>query len=210
VLSSCMSRSAPFPNRRVRSPELSNGNGPEPPYSNGTRPLQVARPPSRPTTPSNNGLISSSPRGSPSNIAPNGPSRPQRSELRSRGSDYSAASSYNRDSIGTDYSTSYRSRPGASSNAGTPANPRAKPQRLRSDESTTPPALNSVMSAFQSAGTRKRTEDDYERERERREEAEAEKLRQQRIRDKAPGRRANGKARAGDIDGKSSLGVRAG
>jgi exocyst complex component 4 len=66
------------------------------------------------------------------------------------------------------------------------------------------------MSAFQSAGTRKRTEDDYERERERREEAEAEKLRQQRIRDKAPGRRANGKARAGDIDGKPSLGVRAG
>ncbi|KAJ6574932.1 Sec8 exocyst complex component-specific domain-containing protein [Mycena capillaripes] len=194
-----MSRAPPFPSRRPRSPSLSNGNG-NGPAPNGTRPLQIARPPSRPSTPSN------SPRG-PSNTAPGGPSRPQRSELRSRGSDYagSATSSY-RDSTATDGSASYRSRPSASSNPATPASSRPKPQRLRSaptdDEQTTPVALTSVMSAFQSAGTRRRgtndSEDDYQRER--REEVEAEKLRQQRIRDKAPGRRVNGKARAGDID----------
>ncbi|KAK7064373.1 Sec8 exocyst complex component-specific domain-containing protein [Favolaschia claudopus] len=195
-----MSRSAPFPNRRVRSPSLSNGNGQETQYSNGpsTRPLAVARPPSRPTTPSNSGLISSSPRGPPPSAALNGPSRPQRSELRSRGSDTSAASSYNRDSTATDVSASYRPRPSASSSQGTP---RSKPQRLRSadEEPTSPVALTSVMAAFQKP-SRKRTEDDYQRERERREELEAERARQQRIRDKAPGRRVNGKARAGDID----------
>ncbi|KAF8213248.1 exocyst complex component sec8 [Mycena galopus ATCC 62051] len=191
-----MSRSAPFPSRR-RSPSLSNGNGPDPQYPNGTRPLQVARPPSRPTTPSNSGLISSSPQRPLQNTVPNGPSRPQRSELRSRGSDYSAASSYNRDSAAD---TSYRSR-GPAGNSGS-GNPRPKPQQRPSVDDAAPasPALNSVMSAFRTAGTRKRTEDDYERERERREEIEAEKLRQQRIRDKAPGRRVNGKARAGDID----------
>ncbi|KAJ7293405.1 exocyst complex component sec8 [Mycena rebaudengoi] len=202
-----MSRAPPFPNRRVRSPSLSNGNVPTPPPGNGTRPLQISRPPSRPTTPSNSPFISGSPRGPP-NTAPSGPSRPQRSELRGRGSEYSASASTStyRDSTATDVSTSYRSRPGASSNPGTPANPRPKPQRLRSaptdDEQTTPPALTSVMSAFQSAGTRRRvnTSDEVEYQRERKEEIEAEKLRQQRIRDKAPGRRVNGKARAGDID----------
>lgn len=45
--------------------------------------------------------------------------------------------------------------------------------------------------------------DDYEYQQERQREIEAEKVRQQRIRDKVPGRRANGKARAGDIDGQS-------
>lgn len=42
--------------------------------------------------------------------------------------------------------------------------------------------------------------DDFEYERQRREEQEAERVRQQRIRDRAPGRRANGRARPGDID----------
>ncbi|KAJ6604476.1 exocyst complex component sec8 [Mycena vulgaris] len=185
---------------------LSNGNGPAPSAGNATRPLQIARPPSRPTTPSNSGFISGSPRGGPPNTAPGGPSRPQRSELRSRGSEYSASTS--RDSTATDVSASYRSRPGASSNPGTPSNSRPKPARLRSaptdDEQTTPTAMTSVMSAFQSAGTRRRgmtngsEELDYQQER--RQEIEAENLRQQRIRDKAPGRRLNGKARAGDID----------
>ncbi|KAJ7107607.1 exocyst complex component sec8 [Mycena crocata] len=205
-----MSRASPFPSRRVNSPPLSNGNGPAPTSSNGTRPLQVGRPPSRPTTPSNSnsGFISSSPRGLPSSTAPSGPSRPQRSELRSRGSDYSASTSSYRDSTATDVSASYRPRPSASSNHNTPASSRPKPPRLRSaptdDEQTTPTSLTSVMSAFQSAGTRRRGmtngSDDMDYQRERREEIEAEKLRQQRIRDKAPGRRLNGKARAGDID----------
>jgi exocyst complex component 4 len=208
-----MSRAPPFPNRRARSPSSSNPNG-SPSSSNGTRPLQIARPPSRPTTPSNSGLISGSPRGPPPNTAPSGPSRPQRSELRSRGSDYSASTSSYRDSTATDVSTSYRSRPSASSNPATPSNARPKPQRLRSaptdDEQTTPAALTSVMSAFQSAGSRRRgmsvesEEVDYQRQR--REEIEAEKQRQQRIRDKAPGRRVNGKARVGDIDGRSFSG----
>lgn len=43
--------------------------------------------------------------------------------------------------------------------------------------------------------------EDKEYEIERQNELQAEKARQQRIRDKAPGRRINGKARAGDIDG---------
>ncbi|ETW86911.1 hypothetical protein HETIRDRAFT_377575 [Heterobasidion irregulare TC 32-1] len=58
------------------------------------------------------------------------------------------------------------------------------------------------MSAFQSAA-RKKTVDTYgddEWERERQQEVEAERQRQKRIMDKVPGRRANGKAKAGDID----------
>jgi hypothetical protein len=43
--------------------------------------------------------------------------------------------------------------------------------------------------------------EDMEYEIERQNELQAEKARQQRIRDKVPGRRTNGKARAGDIDG---------
>lgn len=45
--------------------------------------------------------------------------------------------------------------------------------------------------------------DDVEYQAERQNALEAEKARQQRIRDKVPGRRTNGKARAGDIDGTS-------
>ncbi|KAJ7071200.1 exocyst complex component sec8 [Mycena amicta] len=181
-----MSRQSPFPNRRV----LTNGDGPA---SSSTRPLQISRPPSRPTTPSNNGA---EPRVRQQRVEESPPSRPQRSGLRSqRESEYSST----RDSVSTDVSTSYRSRP---SNPNGPV----KPQRLRStpyeEEQTTPTSLTSVMSAFQSAGSRRRDTGDEETEyrRERREEMEAEKLRQQRIRDKAPGRRPNGKARAGDID----------
>jgi hypothetical protein len=48
---------------------------------------------------------------------------------------------------------------------------------------------------------------DMEYQRERQEEMEAEKVRQQRIRDKVPGRRVNGNARAGDIDGMCYLPV---
>jgi exocyst complex component 4 len=61
------------------------------------------------------------------------------------------------------------------------------------------------MSAFQSAGSRRRAmtneSEDMDYEIERRNELQAEKVRQQRIRDKVPGRRINGKTRAGDIDG---------
>ncbi|KAF7306760.1 Sec8 exocyst complex component specific domain-containing protein [Mycena indigotica] len=181
-----MSRQAPFPNRRVRSPSLSNTEGP--PSSN-TRPLQISRPPSRPTTPSNESRRMPRSEESP-------PNRPQRSGLRSRESEYS--SSY-RDSVSTDVSTSYRSRPPAPNGSTT----RSTPQRNRTGEEP-PPAMNTVLSAFQSAGSRRRgmtndsEEMDYQRER--RQEIEAEKLKQQRIRDKAPGRKPTGKTRLGDID----------
>jgi len=67
--------------------------------------------------------------------------------------------------------------------------------------------MTAVLSAFQSAGARRRAmtngSEDTEHDRTRQQELQAEKLRQQRIRDKTPGRRMNGRAHAGDIDGLS-------
>nr|GAT47843.1 Sec8 exocyst complex component specific domain-containing protein [Mycena chlorophos] len=172
-----MSRRPAFPPpNRARSPSVSNGDS--------TRPLQISRPPSRPTTPSND-----SRRQRPDESPPN---RPQRSGLRSR-EDYPSSS---RESVSTDVSNSYRSRP-ANGTRPTAQRPRGPSY---DDGQTTPTALNSVMSAFQSAGSRRRDNDEVEYQRQRREEIEAENLRQQRIRDRAPGRRQNGRARAGDID----------
>lgn len=62
------------------------------------------------------------------------------------------------------------------------------------------------MAAFKDAGARKRrmtNEADEDFEKERRAEVERQKVRQERIRDRIPGRRVTGKAKAGDIDGKS-------
>ena len=75
---------------------------------------------------------------------------------------------------------------------------------------TSPTVIPAVLSAFQSAGRARRRamtngSDDIEYDRERRKEQELLDMRQRRIREKIPGRRANGKARAGDIDGMSSL-----
>lgn len=222
-----MSRAPPFPTRRARSPSLTNGNGiPASPFPAPTRPLQINRPTSRPTTPNNSSFMSSSPRGP--NTASGGPSRPQRSELRSRQvSEYSdsgrtstssratADSSYYRDSITTTRSDGFRPRNGTSTNTGTPPSSRSKPNRLRSappeePEITSPAAISSVMSAFQAAGARKRAmtngSEDMAYERDQRRAAEEEKLRQQRIRERTPGRRqTNGKTRAGDIDGMYGL-----
>lgn len=212
-----MSRAPPFPTSRGRSDSLSNSNGSQ--YSAmaaGTRPLQISRQPSRPTTPSNASFVSSSPRGNIPNTSSVGPSRPQRSELRSRGSEYSTERVSYADSSTTstrsDVSQTYRPRPSGSGTTGTPANVRPRPPRLKSiptaptDDEQTPSTLSSVMSAFQSAGTRRRAmtndSEDMDYQKERRDEIEAEKVRQQRIKDKVPGRRVNGKARTGDIDGK--------
>ncbi|KAF5384828.1 hypothetical protein D9615_001370 [Tricholomella constricta] len=209
-----MSRAPPFPTRR-RSPSV-NGAGISSPTpfsptpSPGTRPLQISRPmPERSTTPSNGLLPQHSPRTAYPNPPASGPSRPQRSELRTRASDYdnSEQASF-RDSIGTtrsDVSLSQRPRAGASSS---PTNSKPRPQRLQSptDEGdlSTPTSLASAMSAFKSAGSRRRAmtngSDEMEYQLERQHEIDAEKARQQRIRDKVPGRRVNGKARAGDID----------
>lgn len=211
--------------RRNRAPSVSNTNGSFPLAS--TRPLQIARPPSRPVTPSTtNALAPSSPKV-PAFASPKGPIRPQRSDLRSRQtSDYAASertstssrvafdfnSRDRRDSSSTtrsDASTSQRFYNGTVTNN--------KPRldlALTTDEggsaspmsATTSPALSTVMAAFKDAGARKRrmtNEADEDFEKERRAEVERQKMRQERIRDRIPGRRVTGKAKAGDIDGKS-------
>lgn len=82
------------------------------------------------------------------------------------------------------------------------------PTTLSESGEQTPLALSSVMSAFKSAGTRRRAmtngSDDMEYQKERQLEIEAEQVRQQRIREKAPGRRPTGKAGTGNIDGTHS------
>jgi exocyst complex component 4 len=64
--------------------------------------------------------------------------------------------------------------------------------------------MNNVVSALTAAGARRRAmtngSDDFEYQRERQAEIESEKIRQQRIRDKIPGRKPT-RPRAGDIDG---------
>ncbi|KAG6830294.1 hypothetical protein H0H92_001372 [Tricholoma furcatifolium] len=211
-----MSRAPPFPTRH-RSPSVNGSNislpNPFPPTASpGTRPLQISRPSERSTTPGNGSYPPQSPRLPPPHPSSGGPSRPQRSELRTRVPDYdnSEQASY-RDSISTTRSDiSLSARPQASA-LGSNVTPKSKsrPQRLQSpiaDEGdlSTPASLASALSAFKSAGSRRRAmtmeNEDLEYQTERQNEIEAERARQQRIRDKVPGRRINGKARAGDID----------
>ena len=216
-----MSRTPSFSSRR-RSPSRTNGisisvpSPFSPPGTSATRPLQISRQADRPITPTS---ASNSPRTALNMVSP-GPLRPQRSELRARTSEYSGSehlSASYRDSISTthsDNSSTQRARTSSSTNPNTPLRSRPKPQRLQSQSSddselTTPASLISAMSAFQSAGSRRRAmtneSEDMEYEIERQNELQAEKARQQRIRDKVPGRRTNGKARAGDIDGEYNL-----
>ena len=197
-----MSRTPPFPSRR---PSVTNGVSYIPssaPGTSTTRPLQISRTGSRPTSPVNT---------SPSPYtAPLGPSRPRRSELRARvehsESERASISSdpyRDRDSASTsrsDYpSTSYRGPP-KSLNTSTTMDSRSRQQGLDGDQ-TLPPSLSSSISALRSAGSSKgqnpdEDEDNYQRDREL--EIEAEKAKQQRIRDKGL---ARGNARRGEIDG---------
>ena len=66
-----------------------------------------------------------------------------------------------------------------------------------------------AVAAFQALGKRRgMTNDsmaDAEYEREKAQEREAERIRQQRLRDRVPGRKPTGKTKAGDIDGESVL-----
>jgi exocyst complex component 4 len=206
-----MSRASPFPTtpRRPRSPPASaNSNGSfQPSLPTSTRPLQIR--PSRPTTPGNTSLTSST-------------QRPRRSEDRPRQvSDYSVsgASTSTRsdrrvqeeDSVSTAKSdnpqvSGYRyhnGSPGVSSSTGSSMS-RTERQKAK-DPELSPTAMPAVLSAFQAAGRRRRAmtngSDEIEYEKERRKEQELQNTRQQRIREKIPGRRMNGKARAGDIDG---------
>jgi exocyst complex component 4 len=217
-----MSRAPLFPVRR-RSPSRTNGisisvpSPFSPPGTSTTRPLHISRHPDRPITPTSDAFIASSPRTAPPNpTSATGPSRPQRSELRSRVSDYSGSeqqSTSYRDSVSTmqsDISSPQRPWAGPSTNPSPSSQLRSRPAPLQSTSSddggqSTPASLISAMSAFQSAGSRRRAmtneSEDMDYEIERRNELQAEKVRQQRIRDKVPGRRINGKTRAGDIDG---------
>lgn len=73
------------------------------------------------------------------------------------------------------------------------------------DPQPSPASLAAAVAAFQSLGRKRGMSNDslmdaeYERQREK--EMELQKARQQRLRDKVPGRRPTGKAKAGDIDG---------
>ncbi|KAF9447796.1 exocyst complex component sec8 [Macrolepiota fuliginosa MF-IS2] len=181
-----MSRVPPFPTRR-RSPSQSAP-------STATRPLQISRPLDSPLS-----------QLAPPVTAPIGPARPQRSELRARPTD-SPTDGYSqdqyRDSVSTthsDASARLRTQQRAVSH-----NTRPKPTRSVTDDDTqtTPTSLVSVMSAFTSAGSRRRAmtngSDDFEYQRQRQDEIEAEKARQHRIQEKALKRK--GTTRAGDID----------
>ena len=201
-----MSRTPPsFPSRR---PSVTNGASYMPssaPGTSTTRPLQISRTGSRPTSPVNTSYL-------PPNTAPLGPSRPRRSELRAR-VEYSeperasiSSDPYrDRDSTSTsrsDYpSTSYRVPP-KSANPSTTIGSQSK-QQVFDGGQTISPSLSSSLSAFRSAGSSKgqnpdEVEDNYQRDRKL--EIEAEKVRQQRIRDKGL---AKGNARRGEIDGSS-------
>ena len=198
-----MSRTPPFPSRR---PSVTNGVSYMPssaPGTSMTRPLQISRTGSRPTSP-----VNTSPSYPLPNTAPLGPSRPRRSELRAR-VEYSEperasiSSDPYRDSTSTSRSdhpsTSYRVPP-KSANTSTTMGSRSKQQGLDGDQ-TISPSISSSFSAFRSAGSSKgqnsdSVKDNYQRDREL--EIEAEKARQQRIRDKGL---AKGNARRGEIDG---------
>ncbi|KAJ3508842.1 hypothetical protein NLJ89_g5535 [Agrocybe chaxingu] len=209
-----MSRAPPFPTRR-RSPSISSAT----PYTSqpssapgtSTRPLQISRPGSRPTTPVGTHPAISPSSYAPPNTAPLGPSRPQRSELRGRvdyaGSDRGSVASQDpyRDST---VSLPYRNLPNSANNAAN-GSTRQRSQRLKSpttdgEQETTPTSLTSALSAFQSAGSRRRIapdeDEDYQYRRERELELEAEMARQQRIQERAPGLRSKGSKRAGEID----------
>ncbi|KAJ4485935.1 Sec8 exocyst complex component-specific domain-containing protein [Lentinula aciculospora] len=177
-----MSRAPPFPTRQNRSASVSKKNITSPTESVSIRPLQI----SRPTTPSSNSYASDSTRG---------PSRPQRSELRSRNSET------DRNSISSNSTASRTVRT-------SPTGPR-QPQRQRTGDSefnddATSPTLNTVLSAFQVAGTRRRAmtngSDDFEYQRMREEERAAEMARQQQYQKRMAGKRGPARPRPGDID----------
>ena len=209
-----MSRALPFPTYRQSPSHAAVATSPSPsPFSpsspSGARPIQISRPDLPIAAGNNPGYTTSQ------NAQPSGPSRPQRSELRNRASDYDPSeSTSHRDSVSTTRSVASLQRPRGppSGNPNTPSRPR--PQRLNSPvsdegEQPTPASLTSALSAFKSAGARRRAmtdaSDSTDYHMDRQSEIEAEKVRQQRIRDRVPGRRIKGSAPAGNIDGTTSI-----
>ncbi|KAI0720009.1 Sec8 exocyst complex component-specific domain-containing protein [Cerioporus squamosus] len=169
--------------RRTRSPSVSE-NGAT------TRPLQINRPPTRPTTPSGSSVTSGSPRG---------PARPTRSGLRSRQvSEVSVPDRSSMESRTTrDSRDAYEGRP-----SGLPDGPQSSRSRMMNGSEQTngkaevSPTSLAAVAAFQSFGRRRGMSNDdmldAEYEEQKRREIEIQKAR--------PGRRATGKAKAGDID----------
>jgi len=213
-----MSRVPPFPSRRRAPSTTSKDDYSSQPTSapgSSTRPLAIARSPSRPQTPSNSSYVSNSPQYAVPNTAPVGPLRPQRSELRARASEYSTSERGSVASNDPYYRESFDSgsrpdgRSYATSNAATPT-PRSRTPRAANggaymppDSGEPPTSLDSVLTAFRSAASRKNTVDEDEYWKERAQEIEAEKVRQQRIRERVPGvKPLRGNTRGGELDGK--------
>ena len=213
-----MSRAPPFPT--ARRPQTPNGNqyddGPSSP--NTTRPLNINRTPTRPTTPSGRNV----PFPGPSSPTPGVPIRPTRSGLRTRQvSEYSNSdrqsmdsSRYGnyRDSVATTRSDASGPppRPPRAHLPNSPSNGHVETNGLLSpispsSEQELSPGEAAALAMFQNAIARRRgmTEEDrldaeYEREKER--EAAVQRDRQRRMKEKAYGRKTT-KPRAGDIDG---------
>ncbi|KAI0936742.1 hypothetical protein AcV5_004806 [Taiwanofungus camphoratus] len=183
------------------------------------RPLQINRTPTRPPTPSSVSSISTSP------STTRGPPRPMRSGLRDRrvsehSSDRASMDSRithdSRDTGDTvdptrsDASLPYRTRNNVASSSNLYSRQAAaspspiSPVSSMEDPQPSPASLAAAVAAFQSLGRKRGMSNDslmdaeYERQREK--EMELQKARQQRLRDKVPGRRPTGKAKAGDID----------
>lgn len=212
-----MSRAPPFPTpRRSQTP---NGNhyDDQPSSPSTTRPLNINRPPTRPTTPTSR----NAPLPGPSSPTPGMPTRPARSGLRTRQvSEHSASerlsvdsSRYgdHRDSVGTTRSDTSQPppRPPRTNLSTSPPNGHLQTNLLSPISPSSEPELSpggaAALAMFQNAIARRRgmTEDDMydaEYEREKAREAAIQRDRQRRIKEKVPGMKAT-KPRAGDIDG---------
>ena len=211
-----MSRVPPFPAaRRPQTPSSSEYDY-LPQSPNTTRPLQINRPPTRPTTPSSRSV-----NAGPSTSPPVVPMRPQRSGLRGR--QVSEYSNSDRASIDSRYGEFRDSRDSAAypparpprngvngkpktSNGSIDTNGMLSPLSPSSEPEVSPQGA-AAIAAFQHAMARRRDKarDDYmdsEYEKEKQREIAIQMDRQRRIREKVPGRKAT-KPRAGDIDGES-------
>lgn len=185
-----MSRAvSPFPSNNVGTRRAISPGLPNSPFvgtSQQTPPLAINRQ-ARPTTPSS---LASSSKAAPS------PSRPTRSDLRPRKTSQASLRTTS-EHVSLDTS-SERLRYKFD------ASPTGRDELHVSPQS---PSLLAVAAAFQSAGASRRAviNGDAERSQEREREMAREKERQRRIRDKVHGRRNNGKAKTGDIDGTSTF-----
>ncbi|KAK2461622.1 hypothetical protein APHAL10511_006085 [Amanita phalloides] len=200
-----MSRAPYLARQRSTSAAHNDPSGPTPlsAQTQSTRPLQITRP--------------STPGASPRHIPTTsqlGPSRPQRSELRNRHLEHGPerVSSPSRRPTRDNSSVTLFEASTVQSNGTPPTSiahsmaQRSPSISMKTDDRTSPAAL-SAISAFQSAGSRRRAmtnddnDNDVEYDKSRKQEiVEEERRRQQRIRERAPGRKATGRTGAGDID----------